>query len=125
MTAPQMIALLRAVRRADPLVNFRLLADNVPGARLKDGRRLANILDFSAWLRELGEEAARTEVSLSAERSTGPKVMLPRTGKTEIGLAMLLDNICSSCGHVHIGVSICGVDMGGAGSCDCKAEVRV
>ena len=125
MTPSQMIELMRCIGRSDALINFRLLADNVPGARLKDGRRLANILDFSAWLRELGEEAARTEVSLSAERSTGPKVMLPRTGKTEIGLAMLLDNICSSCGHVHIGVSVCGMDMGGAGSCKCEREVRV
>ena len=119
MTPSQMIELMRCIGRSDALINFRLLADNVPGARLKDGRRLANILDFSAWLRELGEEAARTEVSLSAERSTGLKV----TPRLELRLEQ--EPVCHGCGHVHEGEYECGKDMGGAGKCGCRMEVRV
>jgi hypothetical protein len=120
MTAAQMINLLRSVRRTDPLVNFRLLADNVCGAKLKDGRRLATILDFAAWLRELGEAADRTEGQFPAERSTGLKVTPPR-----LELRLEQERVCPGCGHAHEGDYECGTDMGGAGKCGCRMEVRV
>lgn len=122
MTAAQMVNLLRSVRRTDSLVNFRLLADNVCGAKLKDGRRLTTILDFAAWLRELGEAADRTEGQLLPERSTGLKV----TPRLELKQEMYqLEKICPRCGHVHQGLNECGQEMGGGGMCRCEMEVRV
>lgn len=33
--------------------------------------------------------------------------------------------VCQKCFHVHEAGTHCGVSMGGAGECDCTAEVRV
>jgi hypothetical protein len=122
MTAAQMIELLRSIPAGDARASFYQLAQQVYAARLKNGTRLTDVIDFSAWLRELGEECARTEGQLLPERSTGLKVTPRLEMKQEL---YQLERVCPGCGHVHEGDYECGTDMGGAGKCGCRMEVRV
>jgi hypothetical protein len=48
--------LILACYNSDPSVAFRILADSVYMAQLRDGRMLRDISDFKAWLVELAEE---------------------------------------------------------------------
>lgn len=61
MTTREIIAAHRQMPVADSLGQeaanlLRLLAEEVPSARTKDGLRLSDAADFRAWLRELAEE---------------------------------------------------------------------
>ena len=120
MTAAQMIELIRTIPAGDARATFYQLANQVYNARLKDGGRLMDAMDFAAWLRELGEAADRTEGQFPAERSTGLKVTPPR-----LELRLEQERVCPGCGHAHEGDYECGTDMGGAGKCGCRMEVRV
>jgi hypothetical protein len=122
MTAAQMIELLRTIPAGDARASFYQLSLHVYDARLKSGERLNDAIDFVSWLKELGEECARTEGQLLPERSTGLKVMPRLELKQEM---YQLERVCPGCGHVHEGDYECEKDMGGAGKCGCRMEVRV
>jgi hypothetical protein len=83
------------------------LAEAADFAQLADGMRLRDVLDFTAWLREL--EAC---VVLELERDPRLDVPVLKVGGT----------FCHACGHVHQDRE-CGKDMGGAGVCKCDVEV--
>jgi len=108
---------------------FRMLAENLYAARLKNGERLIETHDCVSWLRELADLAASTEGQLPAEFSTRPAVTMrsrfepPRLVQRLEQAAV--ERTCPGCSHIHEGFTECGVDMGGAGKCECKREVRV
>ncbi len=64
----------------------------------------------------VAERGMSTNGQLSLVSSTSPKVTRSQVPPQKRDW----DHVCPTCSHVHIGVSVCGVDMGGAGSCDCR-----
>lgn len=64
MTPQELIAELRQLGPQDARVMFQFLADRVYQARLAGGGSIHDLSDFSAWLRELGEEAKGDTFSL-------------------------------------------------------------
>jgi hypothetical protein len=83
------------------------LAEAADFAQLADGMRLRDVLDFTAWLREL--EAC---VVLELERDS----------RGDVPVLKVVGKFCHACGHVHQDRE-CGKDMGGAGVCKCDVEV--
>jgi hypothetical protein len=82
-------------------IMLRVLGEQVSEIRLSGNRRLLDATDFAELLLTL------------ADRMHMPNVP-PRT---------VLQAFCPHCGHIHEKSDCCGVSMGGAGACDCKAEV--
>lgn len=82
-------------------IMLRVLGEQVSEIRLSGNRRLLDATDFAELLLTL------------ANRMHMPNAQ-PRT---------ILQAFCQLCGHIHECVDCCGVSMGGAGACDCKAEV--
>src|SRR6185437_7822855 len=107
MTAAQMIELLRSMPAGDARATFYQLAAHVYDARLKNGQRLTDAIDFVAWLRELGDQSKSTEGQFPAERSTGLKVTPAR-----LELRLGQERVCPGCGHAHEGDYECEKDMG-------------
>lgn len=107
MTPSEIIAELRILWSSPPDREFfRVLASQIPEARLADGQHLNDATDFMEWLNELGEAAE-------------PKVATPRPSNRERHL-----DTCHRCGHIHENDGECGVFMGKlAGYCPCKLEV--
>lgn len=111
MTATEFIARQRRRFANSPLSAHEALlilrlflhdfADHLCLARLADGQRLNDVTDSAAYAREL---AAVIEIEETMRQP-------PRAA------------ICHTCGHPHPSGEECGVDMGGAGICGCKAEV--
>ena len=83
-------------------IMLRVLGEQVSEIRLSGNRRLLDATDFSELLLTLADRMHKPNVS-------------PRT---------ILQDFCPVCGHIHEQVGECGVSMGGAGTCDCKEEVR-
>lgn len=133
MTAYEMLTQIRKLPPGKSYALFYLLAENLYAARLKNGEQLIETHDCVSWLRELGALAASTEGQSSAERSTSPVVtnssrfdQIPAPPRLEMRLEQQrAANTCHHCSHVHEGNNECGVDMGGAGKCGCRMEVRV
>ena len=92
---------------------LRVLADHVRELQFDDGRYLSTIGDFADALR------------LLAERIRTPEPEPVRTfGNHQLRVrGRSVDQTCPRCGHVHEGISACGVQMGGGGVCPCELEV--
>ena len=127
MTAYEMLAQIRKLPRGKSYALFCLLAENLYAARLNNGERLIETHDCVSWLRELGALAASTEVQSPAESRTSPQVTSRfHAPRLEMRLEQEQpDRTCPGCFHIHEGYNECGVDMGGAGKCGCRMEVRV
>jgi hypothetical protein len=84
-------------------IMLRVLGEQVSEIRLSGNRRLCDATDFAELLLTL------------ADRMHMPKA--------ESWKHISVHLYCQLCGHVHQNAGECGVSMGGAGACDCKAEV--
>lgn len=87
--------------RVQMRIMLRVLGESVSEIRLSGNRRLNDATDFRELLLLLGDAMHKPNLP-------------PRT---------ILQDFCPICGHVHQNNGECGVSMGGAGACDCKAEV--
>ena len=130
MNAYEMLTQLRKLPPGKTQAMLYLLAENLYAARLKNGEKLIETHDCVSWLREIGALAASTEGQLPAEISTRPQVPILASRFNPPRLEQRLEQaqierICAGCSHVHEGYLQCGVDMGGAGKCECRMEVRV
>lgn len=81
---------------------FSTMAERIYEFYLPGGKKVSDAIDFKIFLEVCAFEAEQ-----------GGRMRAPRT---------VLQNFCR-CGHIHQEVDRCGVSMGGAGACDCKAEV--
>jgi len=106
------------------------LADHVYAAELSAGGQLHDAMDFTAWLRELSDEArklaetaARTKVSWMKDSGTRPKV----TCRTSIPAPQprYSSEFCPDCGHIHADPSECGFPTGSGGKVPCRCERKV
>lgn len=112
MTAQEFVAKLRRRFAGSPIsqheallvigIALHDLADSIYSLRLVDGQRLNDGIDCASMCRELVAVIDAQEMTGRGSRSPG---------------------VCHSCGHPHASGEECGVDMGGAGICGCKAEV--
>ena len=76
-----------------------------------------SVVEFTRkWVQEL-ERRDKATIAAAAE-------ILARTPNTTVLHRATKANLCcQKCSHVHEKSDHCGVSMGGAGACDCKAEV--
>jgi len=120
MKPRQVIAELALLGSQDLRVTLHFLADRAIASRLENGQRLCDVIDFTAWLREL---AAATQISDSTEVQREPvsrpptKVTYPCTGSR-----FNLD-FCPACGHIHVEEKECGFPIGGDRVCRCERAV--
>lgn len=84
---------------------FATMAEGVYEFYLPGGKKVSDAIDFKIFLEVCAFEAEQ-----------GGRMKAPR------GFA-IVPNVCPRCYHVHEQENECGVSMGGAGACDCKAEV--
>ena len=145
MTPSDMIRQLRQMGPQDAAKIFRYLGEHVYDIQLSDGAylRKGDPTDLVVFFFELAA-AAQTQRLLSSENQDTKVQLAAESGRrplvTNTGLRasrfnrptleMRLEQqrqelICHSCSHVHEGQNECGVDMGGAGKCGCRMEVRV
>lgn len=111
-----------ALLHARLLVSY--LADHVYTAELKEGGRLRDSTDFTAWLRELANEArillqngsGSTEVSLRQELSASPRAAAPSSQ------SRWRDGACPDCYHEHEGAEECGYYLGEGKFCKCPTK---
>lgn len=82
---------------------FFKLHDHLPEIELRNGERVRDVADVMELFREMIDHLAPDSISFR-----GPLKMY---------------DVCPSCFHVHQEAGECGVDLGGAGKCDCKAEI--
>jgi hypothetical protein len=125
MTATEMVEMLHAIGPQEPHIYFFYIAERIYEARLKNGEPLVEVIDVIAWLRELGEvvkaqsHLGSTRLSISANGAAGNG-----TRPTVIRSAQKRwDETCPRCGHIHQGISECGVDCGGGRICRCEMAV--
>jgi hypothetical protein len=83
---------------------FLYLANHVYEARLSDGQRLNDGTDFAMFLRELAD-------------ALEGKLLRP------FGSSVAHHATCPRCGHVHEGISECGIEIGGGRICRCELSV--
>ena len=88
--------------RVQMRIMLKVIAETLCELRLSHNRRILDAGDFRELLFTLAE-----------------LLDTPKPTRT------VLQEFCPGCGHVHAKPEICGVSMGGAGECACKAEVRV
>ena len=88
------------------------LADHVYTAELKDGGKLRDAIDFTAWLRELADEAR--EVTRTSCRTSIPAPQ-PRYSS----------EFFPDCGHIHADDAECGFPTGAGGREPCRCERKV
>jgi hypothetical protein len=81
---------------------FYQLHEALPSLELRDGACLSDLSDFMEFCRELMEELQQPALDVST----------------------FVKAICPICFHSHEGTMQCDVDMGGAGKCECKLELR-
>lgn len=150
MTPSDMIRQLRQMGPQDAAKIFRFIGEHVYDIQLSDGTRLTHgdpsdlvvfFFELAAAaqmqrllsVETLSSETQGTKGQLAAESGTRPLVTntgLRASRFNRPTLEMRLEQqraemICHHCSHVHEGHNECGVDMGGAGKCECRAEVRV
>ena len=80
---------------------FRQLHDNLPYLKLRNGASVRDVPDVLELCREMIDHLSPVHP------------IRPPTKK----------EVCTACFHSHEGITECGVDLGGAGKCDCKLEV--
>lgn len=73
------------------------VADHLPSARLANGARLCDAIDFAAWLHELANVADAP--------------------------ALRGHDACPDCGHSHQDDAECGEPLGGGRICRCERKV--
>ncbi|HEY1800054.1 MAG TPA: hypothetical protein VGG46_03885 [Terriglobales bacterium] len=122
MNATDQMLMIRKLPPNNTRAVFYIIAENLYSARLQNGDHLSEIIDVVRWLKELGDLSASTEVSVSAERSTGLKVTSNGNGLPPAPQNRNWENTCHGCGHVHQGE--CEMEMGGGRKCGCRMEVR-
>jgi hypothetical protein len=103
MTARDLVSQFRPLSLPSTEEFFLYLANHVYEARLSDGQRLNDATDFAMFLRELAD----------AIESNGPRPFRPVPAHAT----------CPRCGHVHEGVSECGIEIGGGRICRCELSV--
>jgi hypothetical protein len=105
------------------------LADHVYTAELAAGGKLHDAMDFTAWLRELSDEARKlaqipesTKVSAAAGNGTCRTVTRASSVNPQPRWAA---DFCPDCGHVHIDDTECGFPTGAGGREPCRCERKV
>lgn len=85
-----------------------------------------SVVEFTQkWTKELerrGEAMLKATAEILART---PNTMLLHRAGTPLHGEFVIKDVCPGCSHAHLYGTHCGVSMGGAGECDCKAEVRV
>ncbi|HLZ49242.1 MAG TPA: hypothetical protein VKP61_00690 [Candidatus Acidoferrum sp.] len=112
MTAQDFVSKLRGRFLNSPLraheallvarIVFHEFADSIYSLRLRDGQHIADGIDSAAICREIVAVIEAQELDILASHAP---------------------SACHTCGHPHASGEECGVDMGGAGKCGCKAAV--
>src|SRR5579859_6354084 len=122
MTAPELIATLRAAGPQSLGVTLHFIADRAHELTLADGQHLRDATDFKAALKELAEATRFRDYEIAMGtgfdehlESSVQRVLPQRPGYNV--------EFCPQCGHVHVDDDECSFPIGGDRICRCERKV--
>lgn len=120
MTAREIIAELRLCGPQSLAVILHFLADRAYEFRLADGKRITDVIDAAAWLRELAEAdkvVVFPEITVEGADGSIPAAPSPASWQ------LRRDHSCDDCRHEHQGKTECGHYLGEGKFCHCESKV--